>query len=499
MVLLVAATAAASNVRDFGAKGDGQVIDTDAIQRAIDDTANKGGGRVEIPAGRYGSGTLFLRDNIVLHLHAGAVLLMSPADEDFASYEPPPILLSKRVTRYAFSHRGLARAANLPPTEDDSETTYMRHALLLCENVSNVTIEGEGRIDGNRTRRGGPKPIAIKDSRQITIRNVTIANAPNYAISLLGADFVTIDNVKISNAFADGIDPDNSHFVRISNTYVDSWDDAICPKASLALGRRHSTEHLTVTNCTLRTACSAFKFGTESAGSFKHVTVSNVTILPRENASRPPLAGIALESVDGADIEAVTISNITMRDVQTPIFLRLGTRGRGMDEPKPGSIRDVIIGNITATGARLASSITAAAGAFVRNVTLHDIHIESAAAAGTPSLDVPEEAAKYPEAAMFGDLPASLLYARHAEGLRLSNLTLRTTSPASRPAIVLDDVSDSAMHGIRVGRTAGDAPWILTRKVAGLLLYGFSYDTGAAQALRSLPPTSGIRFEGPLR
>jgi polygalacturonase len=450
LFLLTPLLEAALQVRDFGARGDGRAKDTAAIQKAIDASARAGETLVFGP-GRYLSGTLWLKSGLRIYLEPGAVLAMSPDDADFAPYEAPPPLLSSKVTRYAFSTRGLARAANLPPTEDDSETTYMRHALLLAEGVQGLTIEGRGKIDGNRTKRGGPKPIAIKNSQDIVIRDLTIENAPNYAISLLGADFVTIDNVRIRNAFADGIDPDNSHFVKISNCDIDSADDAICPKASLALGRRRSTEHLVVSNCTVRTNASAFKFGTESAGAFKHVSVSNLTILPRENSTRGPSSGIALESVDGAEIEGVTITGVTMRGVRSPIFVRLGARGRGMDEAKPGSIRDVVISNLVATGATLASSITAVPGAAVRDLTLSNIQISGAAIAGQPSIDVPEEIAKYPEANMFGDLPASGLYVRRADGLRLVNVQLRTIGESQRPALVLDAVKDLWIQGIGTG------------------------------------------------
>jgi hypothetical protein len=372
----------------------------------------------------------------------------------------------------------------------------MRYALLLGEGVSDVVIEGAGLIDGNRSKRGGPKPVSFKNSRNVVIRGVTIANAPNYAISLLGTDFVGIDGVRIVNAFADGIDPDNSHHVRISNTYIDAWDDAICPKASLALGRRRSTENLTVVNCTLRTACSAFKFGTESAGDLRQVAVSNITILPRETGGRPPVAGIALESVDGATIEGVTIANVTMRDVRAPIFLRVGARGRGMDQPRPGSLRDVIIQGIAATGASIASSITAVPGAVLRGVTLQNVRIESTPPAGSPSLDVPEHAEKYPDADMFGDLPASGLYVRRADSLHLADVHFRSREPLSRPAVVLDQVQNASFTGCSASRLAAPGVLILARNITGFLLNGTLLDAGTHALLALEGDVSGVVLTG---
>jgi polygalacturonase len=174
-----------------------------------------------------------------------------------------------------------------------------------------VAILGTGMIDVNRTKRGGPKPIALKRCKYVTIKDITIRNAPNYAISMLGTGYVNIDGVNIFNGYYDGIDPDSCRHVRIANCQIETWDDAIAPKASFSLGVRRAVEYLAVTNCILVTNCNAFKLGTESGGGFKYITVSNCVIYNRATG-RPPVSGIAIESVDGGDIDGVTISNISM-------------------------------------------------------------------------------------------------------------------------------------------------------------------------------------------
>ena len=184
----------------------------------------------------------------------------------------------------------------------------------------------------------------------VTIQGITVENSPNYSVSFWGCDYVNVTGVTVLNGYADGIDPDASRYVRISNCYVESTDDAICPKASPSMGYARSTEHLTVTNCVLRTNSNNFKLGTESSGDFRNIAVSNLTMLPREKG-HPPRAGIALESVDGAQIEGVVISNISMQGVMAPIFIRRGNRGRGLTHPIPGTVRNISISNIVATGA----------------------------------------------------------------------------------------------------------------------------------------------------
>jgi polygalacturonase len=262
----------------------------------------------------------------------------------------------------------------LRETADNPDTTYAHYSLILGDHVSNVTVEGSGTVDGNRIRRGGPKLIAFKDCRHVAVRGLTLHNAPNYNISLIGSEDVDLENLRIVNGYADGIDPDNSRFVRIANCYIDTWDDAICAKASLALGRRLATEELAVTNCILRTSNNGLKFGTESEGDLRNVKFSNCVVMRRDHG-RAPIAGIAIESVDGGTVDGVTVSKVMMRGVRTPIFLRLGNRGRGMIWKSPGAMRDITISDIVAIDAAKPSSIDGLPGLPIRHVTLRNITV----------------------------------------------------------------------------------------------------------------------------
>jgi polygalacturonase len=425
---ILTAAGAPLDVRDFGARGNGTAKDTAAIQKAIDAAARKGGGTVTVPAGRYLSGTIHLKSNVTLHLDNGATIVASPDDGDFDRYETLPF---KSVS--------------------DNETTYFHYALVAAENAHDIAIVGEGEIDGNRTKRGGPKTVAIKLCERVTIRGITVRNSPNYSISLWGSDYVNIDGVTILNGYADGIDPDSCRYVRISNCFVDSHDDAICPKASPSMGmdRRRPVEHLTVTNCVLRTDANGFKFGTESSGDFRNVAVSNLTIGAREKGPRPK-SGISLESVDGARIEGVLIANIAISGVETPIFVRLGNRGRGMETAVPGSLEDVSIRNVVARDSSMASSVTGQPGYPVRRVLLDGLTLGmTGGAREAKGLDVPEHAAKYPEGRMFGELPAYALYARHVEGLTVSNVRTWWEREDARPAMLFDDVRGLTVEGLR--------------------------------------------------
>ena len=349
------------------------------------------------------------------------------------------------------------------------------------QDVEHVGVVGPGTIDGNRTKRHGPKPIALKNCRHIAVRDVTIQNSPNYNISLLGCDYVNIEGVTILNGYCDGIDPDCCHHVRIANCYVEAWDDAIVPKASFALGYRRSTEKVTVTNCVLTTACNCFKLGTESSGDFKDITVSNCTMFARpEVLKRNPNSGVSLEMVDGASVERIAVSNITMVDVESPLFIRLGNRGRAQPVPQPEHLQDISISNIVATGATRASSITGIPGFPVRRITLQNIRI-SAKGGGSAELarrEVPEFEKAYPDADMFGDLPAYGLFCRHAEVLVLDAVHFHLENPDNRPALMLDQVEDLELRGSSAAPPAGEEPAIALRNVRRCFMQGLRAQPG---------------------
>ena len=473
--LLVWPAAASENVRDHGAKGDGQSKDTPAIQAAIDAAAAQGGGVVLVPPGKYISGSIHLKSNVTLYLSAGAILAESPDNSDFDPYETLPF-----------------------KTVSDEETTYFHYALVVAENVHNIAILGEGTIDGNRTKRHGPKTIALKLCQNVAIRGITVQNSPNYSISLWGCDFVDIDGVTVRNGYADGIDPDASRFVRIANCSIDSSDDAICPKASPSMGmeNRRDAENITVTNCVLRTNANDFKFGTESSGGFRNIAFSNSVILARDTG-RHAASGISIESVDGGHVEGVVISNISMRDVQSPIFIRLGNRGRGLDPPAPGTLQDVSIQNIVASGCTLASSITGIPGHLVRSVALQGIHVTmTGGSREAQGLDVPEFEAKYPNATMFGPLPAYAFYVRHVDGLRLANIQTRWAGEDTRPALIFDDVKNLELHEFRAGTVAGPQPVVWMNNTTNAFVRGSSMAPGQRFLRLTGAQTSDVKLVG---
>jgi polygalacturonase len=417
------------NIKDFGAIGDGITNDAKAIDDTIEACAAEGGGEVYFPSGRYLAGTIHVKSNVTINISPGAVVMIGDDDDidviEDLGYDP----------------------------HADDETSFFNCALFRLDGVDNVCIRGGGMIDGNRPKRHGPKPISVKRCTRVTIKDIKIEHSPNYGISFIDSEFIVVDNVWIEYSFADGIDFDGCRFVRLSNSLINSGDDAICLKSSPALRESVDCAHITVTNCHVMTSANCFKFGTESGpGGFTDITITNCTF-EKQPISRSPPGGICLESVDGAILDRVACSNITMNHVSCPIFLRLGNRGRAQEKPTPGILQNVTISNIIATNAEMPCIISGTPGFKVKNVFIQDVLIEYGNAAKThveASIEpgaVPEVEDKYPDPRMFGELPAWAFYCRHADNVQVKNVQSRIAGSIAglKPAVVLDDVDRSSI------------------------------------------------------
>ena len=420
----------------FGARGDGIAADTAAIQAAMDAAHKAGGGTVHLSAGTYLSGTLRLRSHVSLWLDNGATLLMSPKNEDFLLDD------SKRIAPGGY------------------ETNEESNALLFGDTVENICVFGEGVIEGNRKRRGGPKPVFLRNCSHIVLRGLTFRNAPEYAVSLYLCARALIDGISILNGHADGIDLDCCRWVRVTGCVVESVDDSLCLKATQPSSARGVTEQIAVSHCIFRTASIHFKCGTESCGDFRDIAVSNCTF-EGGMGWRHANPGIALYTVDGGNLESVSITNIVMRNVATPFAILLGNRdawhlGRG-----PGRLRDISISHVIANGASFPSVIAGIPDHRVDGIRFFDIMVRmqsankidnkikdlrSKALAGVDPFDVIEQPKHYPEPIMFGHLPASVLYMRHVKDMELCDLRNSSEDDETNPAIVGDDVDQLRMQ-----------------------------------------------------
>src|SRR5579871_2178867 len=500
--------AGAFDVKSFGAAGDGKALDTAAINKAIDAAAGAGGGIVHFPAGGYLSYSIHLKSNVTLHLDPGATIIAAetpaeglPGGGGYDAAEP------NDWDRYQdFGH------------------SHFHNSLIWGEGLENLAIIGSGRIWGKGLTRGtgaanpgvGNKSIALKNCHNVILRDFSILHGGHFGILATGVDNLTIDNLKIDTN-RDGMDVDSCRNVRISNCFVNSpWDDGICLKADHALGSHKQTEFVTITNCyvsgcweegTMLDATykkfgpdarvphtGRIKFGTESDGGFRNITISNCVF--------EGCQGLALENVDGAILEDVTVTNISMRDIMSaPIFMHLGRRMRGPDGVPVGTLRRVIISNIACSNSvsRLGSIISGIPGHVIEDVKISNIQVthQGGGTKEDAAFEPPEYEETYPEPTMFvapprpsgrgadgqwhaegagragagragqpgapagataqqgrggsggggpaapiRNMPSHGFYVRHVKGIQFDNIEIRAQKEDQRPAFILDNVDD---------------------------------------------------------
>ena len=430
------------NILDFGAKPDSKTLCTQSIQNAVDQCAESGGGTVYFPAGIWLTGTIYLENNITLRLGSGCILLGSKDKKDYGR----------------------------PRTLHGAESEIFSYwAIIAGKNLKNIAICGRGTIDGqgsNFKYKNGPRPknIYLENCSDVLIEGVKMRSAGSWMQHYRRCEHLTVHDITVFNHVSynnDGLNIDSCKDVTITGCRVDSDDDAIVLK-SLTL---NPCENIAISDCIISSHCNSIKMGTESGGGFQNINVTNCTICsPRYSkviyGRQRGLAGVALEIVDGGILDRVAISNLTIKGVTVPIFMRLGNRARlyekGQTKPDVGKFRNVIISNIIATGCSpIGCSITGLQGHNIENIILNNIHLgfEGTGIKEKALRKIPEKPASYPESTMFGTLPAYGFFCRHVKGLKFQNIRLETSSEDYRHAIVFDDVDEAVIDSL-------DAPFV---------------------------------------
>ena len=388
-LFLCAGTIAATdyNVLQLGVVGDGKTLNTQSLQSAIDALHAKGGGQLYFPAGRYLTGSLQLKSNVTLYLEKEAMLLGSTSPYDYP---------------------GFSTEKELKVNND-----HFDQALIYAEEAENIGITGEGCIDGqgrelaltidslhhtgelvdkhyNTYRKRPntrPKLLFMRNCRKVELRKTNFRSGAAWGLSFSLCVDLTIDSLHVGNRAYwnnDGIDISDCKDVRISSCFINSADDGICLKSH---NRGAWNDRVSISNCHIISSASAIKFGTESLGGFKNVTIDNIRIKDTFRSA------IAIESVDGAEIENVKLENI---EIVCP-----GRATRGMAYMSVSRLKDV-----------------------------------------------PENEKGYPEFTMFEELPSWGFYVRHVKGIQMHNVKLRLQEDDFRPAFVFDRVSDVRLSDI---------------------------------------------------
>src|SRR6266496_4410253 len=429
------------DIRSFGAKGDGQTIDSPAINKAIE-SASAAHGSIRVPEGSYLCYSILLKSNVTLNLDSGATIIAGD---------------SARNARYDQPERD--------SSEDHESRSYSHNSLIWGENLSNIYILGPGHIWGRGLGRGtaetagvsgtGNKSISLTNCLDVILRDFSILHGGHFAVLATLVDNITVDNLTVDTN-RDGIDFDCCSNVHVVNCKVNSpWDDGICLKSSDALGFTRPTEHVTIENCYVTAAfregtfldgtrepiepgsdaprIGRIKCGTESNGCFRNITITNCAF--------DGCRGLALETVDGGILENIEVSNLKMRDIQdVPFFLRLGARMHGARGASVGQFRNVSISNVTIENAdsRQCSIISGIPDHKIENVKFTNIQIQHRGG-GTredATVEPPEKEKAYPEPIRLGSMPAHGFFIRHVKGIEMRDIKIQPATEDLRPAFV---------------------------------------------------------------
>ncbi|MBQ3636200.1 MAG: right-handed parallel beta-helix repeat-containing protein [Bacteroidales bacterium] len=466
------ATVDATNVRDFGAKGDGRSIDSGAINEAIARAAESDG-EVVVPEGTYMCYSIHLRSGVRLRIEKGAVLKAAKPTETEGYDEAEPN--DSKYQDYGHSH--------------------WHNSMIWGEGLENVSIEGEGMIDGtdvllrHMPRRGqnderqANKALAMRECRSVTIRGVMFLNCGHFAMLMTGVDDLLIEGVT-ADTNRDGFDIDCCERVVVRGCTVNTVnDDAIVLKCSYALGREKPTENVVVEDChvsgydagtvidgskTTQTTkapdgdgpTGRIKLGTESNGGFRDIVIRRCTF--------EHCRGLALETVDGAAMDGIRVSDIEMKDIcNSPIYIRLGDRMRAPEGFHFSTARDIRIEDVKVSDAdsRYACLIAGVEGHPVKDVELKDITIEYRGGLtmddykeqrGVNPFFVPEARkvgrhgeSNYPEPSAHGIQPAWGIAIYNADGVKLKNIKMRTAKKDERPAIHIENAKGIVKRRVR--------------------------------------------------
>jgi hypothetical protein len=429
------------DVRDYGARGDGATLDTEALNRAMAACADAGGGQVLLPPGRYLSGTIHLRSHLTLCLAAGAALV---GTTNLALYQVPAIPSSMPEARWGAWLRG----------------------LIVAENAQDIAITGQGVIDGNKVfdpageeHMRGPHTIILVNCRGFTLRDVSIADSANYAVFFQASDDVDIRDVTITGGW-DGVHFRGAparwcHHVNITGCRFYTGDDSIA-------GRYW--DNVVIAGCVLNSSCNGIRLiGPATRLIVDHCLFYGPGLQPQRHLNRTNmLSGIILQPgawdrTQGL-LDDVLLANNTMHNVASPVTLWT----------KPGNpVNRVTVTGLTATGVyHSALSVESWSDAPITNVVLRGVSIEFS---GGGKAGQAKEPVKDPGHDC-RPLPAWGVYARNVKQLTLEDVRLSLASDDLRPVIMADQVQRLNLDAVRFAHVPGVTQPLVTTNVEKVLL-----------------------------
>ena len=458
------------NASVFGIKSNGTTLNTTSIQKAIDYIHEEGGGHLNFYVGRYLTGTIVLKSNVHIILHEGAILVGSTNIYDYSIETPNTALVyAKNADNISITGLGVI----------DGQGREVAYNLI--DQVHKGIIKDELKYD--RPAKHRPKGIYLRECKNVEVSGITIKNTAEWVQTYDQCENLKIDKITVDSKVFwnnDGLDIVDCKDVLVTNSFIDSSDDAICFKSH---DDTKMCENVEVRNCVARSSANGIKFGTVTRGGYKNFKIVNNKVYDTYRSA------IAILTPDGGVIENIFIDSLNAYNTGNAIFLRIGERWA---KNGIGSLSNITIQNVYAeipatkpdAGYQYEgpiedlprnispASIVGLPGHDITNVTLRNIEIvypgggnKAYAYRGIKPADldgIPEMSDRYPEFSQWKELPAWGFYVRHAKNLTFENVTLTAKEDDYRPAIVFDDVK---------GATLSDMKYIFPGKGKKLVKY----------------------------
>ena len=442
------------DIREFGAVGDGEKVNTQSVQMAIDACAASGGGEVLVTGGRFVIGTIYLKDNVTLCLAESGTLLGSVNIQDYATD----------------THKNAY--ANEP---------HMDRCLIFARGAENISIVGPGKIDGQGHEEhfpnGGPghRPMLLRfmQCKHLRMRDVTLANPAAWTSAWLYCEDITIDGVRIhsrANWNGDGLDFDGCRDVRVSNCSFDTSDDSICLQASRA---DQPCQDIVINNCVFVSQWAGVRIGLLSVGDLQNVALSNCTFRDIGDA------GIKIQMCEGGSMRNMVFSNLVMQNVPRPVFMTLNRWRMGVDTPEDtppikfmGQMHfsDIWVDNSEWVNEPCGIVLSGVPGHCIEDISFQDVSLKLPGGGTTEEAEIEELPTfqdQRPEFFVLGNrIPFAGFYARHVRHLRLSNFRIEAVSQEMRPAILCEDVENVTLHFTQIGRAFTGSETIHFRRVS---------------------------------
>jgi len=392
------------DMRLAGASPSGIKLNTVLINKTIEKLNANGGGTLFFPAGKYLTGAIKLKSNITIELEAGATLLFSDNFDDYLPY-------------VEMRHEGIMMKSFSP--------------LIYAVDAENITIKGEGKIDGQGKKwwdeffrviidlkNNGKRDInkyqtmwdQVNDAKvigseinedysealqrrffrppfiqpirckNVRIEGITIVNSPFWTVNPEFCENVSVDRVTIANPLSpntDGINPESCRYVHISNCHISVGDDCITLKSGRDLQARKlgwANENITITNCTMLAGHGGVVIGSEMSGGVKKVVISNCVF---DGTDR----GIRIKSTRGRGgvVEDIQINNIVMRNIQEEAIVLDMLYSKMPIEPvtdRTPIFRNINISNVTGSDVLIPIKIRGLEESPISNISFTNINID---------------------------------------------------------------------------------------------------------------------------